>query len=350
MTLQTISVNEIRNLLARLIEQGRVVAPQARLGDRQWAFDDLRDPADAVLQYTSTVLPPKKYAFPPKEPLVRYELQGSPTATPVVEAEPITLFGVHPCDIYGLEALDTSFSDVHPEPNYLERRAKMRVIGIDCEPDEWCFCSSMGTATVDSGYDIFLTPLPDEEHYLAEIATPAGEEMVAGLDIRDATGSEVGYLKTHLAKKTQKDRKLNCEATNLPLLFTGFAESPVWERWAQKCYSCGTCNLTCPTCFCFDVLDQMDLSLHSGERVREWDGCMLEEFAHVASGENFREDRRERLRHRFFRKYAYLFTRYGKPYCCGCGRCVRQCLVKIDPVGVINDLIATHGKGATIGG
>jgi len=70
----------------------------------------------------------------------------------------------------------------------------------------------------------------------------------------------------------------------------------------------------------------------------------------VAGGENFRENREERLRHRFFRKYAYLYTRYGKPYCCGCGRCVRQCLVSIDPVAVINDLLQTHGKGATVGG
>ncbi len=108
--------------------------------------------------------------------------------------------------------------------------------------------------------------------------------------------------------------------------------------------------MTCPTCICFDVLDQMDLSLGEGERVREWDGCMLEPFAKVASGENFREEREDRLRHRFFRKYAYLYTRHGKPFCCGCGRCVRQCLAGIDPVTVINDLIDAHIKEGTSSG
>ncbi|MEN6343748.1 MAG: 4Fe-4S dicluster domain-containing protein [Armatimonadia bacterium] len=348
MTLQVISVAEIRGLLAQLMEQGRVVAPHKRPGDRQWAFEDLTDPADAVLQYTTTIIPAKKYAFPPKETLLRYELGQAPSVTAVVDSEPLVLFGVHTCDLYGLTALDTAFADHFADANYLEKRAKMRIIGIECVPDEWCFCASMGTATIDSGYELFLTPLPDEEHYIVEVGSDAGDEMLKGIASREATAGEVSYLKTHLNRKITQERHLDSDYTALPLLFTGFAESPVWEKWAEKCYGCGTCNLTCPTCFCWDVLDEMGLALTTGERRREWDGCMLEGFARVATGENFRENRTERLRHRFFRKYAYLFTRYGKPYCCGCGRCVRQCLVKIDPVGVINELIAAHGKGGAL--
>jgi len=350
MTLQVIGVDAIRSLLAGLMQQGRVVAPHARPGDRQWVFDDLKDPADAVLDYTTTVLPPKKYAFPPKETLVHYTVTPEPSAQAVIESAPLVLFGVHPCDIYSLCALDTAFSDQHAEANYLEKRSTMRIIGIDCEPDELCFCGSMGTASVDTGYDLFLTPLPGKQTYLLEVATEDGEHMVRGIQTRDATPAELGHLKTHLHQKMQRERDIHCDIINLPLLFAGFADSPVWARQAEKCYACGTCNLTCPTCFCFDVLDEMDLSLGAGDRVREWDGCMLEGFAAVAGGENFRENREERLRHRFFRKYAYLYTRYGKPYCCGCGRCVRQCLVSIDPVAVINDLLQTHGKGATVGG
>ncbi len=350
MTLQVIDEHEIRALLSKLMSQGRVVAPHRRPGERQFAFADLHDPADAVLEYTSTVLPPKQFAFPPRETLVHYELGDQPAVCAVSESEPLALFGVHPCDIYGLGALDTAFADEHPEANYLGKRAAMRVIGIDCEPDEFCFCAAMGTASVEEGYDLFLTPLPDGELWLLEVATPAGEQMLDGIRTCEASAAQLGHLKTHLNRKLRQDRDLGCDVSNLPLLFTGFAESPVWEQWAEKCYSCGTCNLTCPTCFCFDVVDQMSLSLDQGDRVRLWDGCMLAGFARVATGENFREERDERLRHRFFRKYAYLFTRYGKPYCCGCGRCVRQCLVKIDPVGVINDLVRAHGKGAMAGG
>ena len=70
----------------------------------------------------------------------------------------------------------------------------------------------------------------------------------------------------------------------------------------------------------------------------------------VAPHENFRPERWQRLRHRFYRKYAYLFTRYGRVYCCGCGRCVRQCLADIDPVEVLNDLLAEGAKEASIHG
>jgi len=78
--------------------------------------------------------------------------------------------------------------------------------------------------------------------------------------------------------------------------------------------------------------------------VRRWDGCMLRDFARVASGENFREHRSSRLRHRFYRKGKYIREDYGRVGCVGCGRCVRACLVKIDPVEVFNTL-----KAACIG-
>ena len=176
MTLQVISTDGIQSLLANLMKQGRVVAPHERPGEQQYVFDELKDPADAVLAYTSTVLPPKKYAFPPKETLVHYELGDQPSAIAVADAEPLTVFGVHTCDIYSLLALDVAFADQHQEANYLGKRRNMRIIGIDCEPDEWCFCAAMGTATVDEGYDLFLTPLPDGCNYLLEVATEAGEE------------------------------------------------------------------------------------------------------------------------------------------------------------------------------
>jgi heterodisulfide reductase subunit C len=350
MALQVIGSEVVTQLLEKLMAEARVVAPHRREGVKQWAFADVTEPADVCLDYVSTVLPPKKYAFPPKEKLVHYELGdqsgGHPRMEAVIEAEPLVLFGVHPCDIYGLTSLDIAFYDKNVDPNYLARRAQMRVVGVDCEPDEYCFCASMHTASVSEGYDLFLTPL--DGGYAVEVATAAGEQMLVGLVTREATAAEMSAVKERLAKKLLQERRINCELHNLPLHFESATESTLWTEHAQRCYSCGTCNLTCPTCYCFNVLEQMNLSLHSGDREREWDGCMLEEFAKVASGENFRGDREERLRHRFYRKYSYLFTKYGRPFCCGCGRCVRQCLVHIDPVSVINDVIAHGAEGGLV--
>ncbi len=84
----------------------------------------------------------------------------------------------------------------------------------------------------------------------------------------------------------------------------------------------------------------MELDLVHGERLRRWDGCLLHDFAKVATGENFRETRTSRYRHRFFRKGQYLFVRLLDDVACvGCGRCASFCLPDIaDPVDVFNRL------------
>jgi hypothetical protein len=46
---------------------------------------------------------------------------------------------------------------------------------------------------------------------------------------------------------------------------------------------------------------------------------MLKDFTKVGSGEVFRDDVKERYRHRFFRKGNYLPERYGFVACVGCG-------------------------------
>jgi NAD-dependent dihydropyrimidine dehydrogenase PreA subunit len=334
----------IKQLVEKLQKEARVMAPHRREGREQWAFQEVTDPDLICLEYTTTTIPPKQFAFPPRETLVRVKLGGEALeAEAVTPAEPLVLFGVHPCDIYGLECLDTAYCDEHCDPNWVARRQQMRIVGVDCMPDHWCFCASMGTARVDSGYDLFLTPINGE--YLVEVATEAGEKMLEGVTAREAEAGEVTQIKKQLAKKVDQERKINTDYHNLPLRFSGAANSEVWEKHAKRCYSCGTCILTCPTCYCFDVVDEVKLDLTETRRDRIWDGCMLEGFAKVASGENFRDERSQRLRHRHFRKYAYLFTKYGRPYCCGCGRCVRQCLAHIDPVEIINHLLEETEKG-----
>jgi formate hydrogenlyase subunit 6/NADH:ubiquinone oxidoreductase subunit I len=346
MALRVITEQAVRELMAKLKEAMRVVAPHAREVAGQWQFADVDDPAKVALCYTSTILPPKKYAFPPQETFVKYRMGQEFTAEAVIPGEPIVLFGVHPCDIYALESLDISLADKYADPNWVKRRQAMKVVGVDCVPDEWCFCGSMKTSTVSSGYDVFLTPLNNWTEYMVEVGSEWGAEVVEMVEGRDAESDDFAQVRAWQSDKLsrQRERRINTDVNDLPLHFTGFAGSEVWEKWASKCYSCGTCNTTCPTCFCYDVLDKIKLSLDEGYRVRVWDGCLLEEFAVVAPHENFREERRQRLRHRFYRKYAYLYTRYGRPYCCGCGRCVRQCLADIDPVQVINDLLSEARK------
>ena len=72
--------------------------------------------------------------------------------------------------------------------------------------------------------------------------------------------------------------------------------------------------------------------------MRRWDSCQLDEFARVASGENFRESRAARQRHRFMRKGKYIYERFDELGCVGCGRCIRTCVAHISIVDGFNTI------------
>jgi ferredoxin len=134
--------------------------------------------------------------------------------------------------------------------------------------------------------------------------------------------------------------RLKCAPTDLPKLLEKSLGHTLWEEKANLCYSCGSCVLVCPTCYCFDVREEANWDLKSGQRVRRWDGCMLEGFALVAGGHNFRKNRADRFRHRYFRKGKYLWDQMGHIACVGCGRCVTACTTGIaNPVEVYNTLL-----------
>ena len=53
----------------------------------------------------------------------------------------------------------------------------------------------------------------------------------------------------------------------------------MWEELGQKCFSCGSYTMVCPTCVCFHVRDKIQLDLKEGERYRSWDSCMFDGFS-----------------------------------------------------------------------
>jgi formate hydrogenlyase subunit 6/NADH:ubiquinone oxidoreductase subunit I len=126
-----------------------------------------------------------------------------------------------------------------------------------------------------------------------------------------------------------------------------FGNEELWDELAMDCFSCGSCNLVCPTCYCFDVRDSWNIDQTTGQRTRYWDACLTREFAAVtmAGGqkENFRGHHASRFRHRFMRKAAYLHDKLGGPACTGCGRCSAACTADIaDPVRVLNAIMGVE--------
>ena len=82
--------------------------------------------------------------------------------------------------------------------------------------------------------------------------------------------------------------------------------------------------------------------MREGKRERFWDSCMLNTFAEVAGGENFRDKLNNRTRHRLYRKFKYITEQSGDLHCVGCGRCSRYCPAGIDIIEIINNLILDY--------
>jgi formate hydrogenlyase subunit 6/NADH:ubiquinone oxidoreductase subunit I len=305
------------------------------------AFGELSSVKELVLSSTPTHLSAKEFLFPQREVLLKFNMKNA-THESVIETRKQVLIGLHPCDIRGLNLMDRVFAHGVPDPNYLARRDQTIVIGADCMPDDYCFCKSLGNSEVDDGFDIFLHALG--KGFLVRTGSEQGGAMLSQYaDTREPSVREFHEYQERKAKRDSSFKaSLDASPSELPEIYSRANESPVWDKIGAICTGCGSCNNVCPTCYCFDVKDEVKASLVEGERVRTWDGCALEDFAKVAGGHNFRKTRAERLRHRFNRKFRYLSGTFASLFCVGCGRCSRTCLVKINIVDVTNEIIREY--------
>ncbi len=335
-----LSESALREMSRRVCEQSRVMAPVER-GKASFDFQWIDDPSQIQLDYVRTVLPPKKAFLPPREAVLEFDRERQETK-PVLEQEPFVLFGIHACDLMAVNLLDWAMGRRHGvfDPHYLARRRAATVVGVDCMPDEYCFCTSVGSCETREGADLFLTPI-GSGHFV-EVLTEKGSQLLkAAPEAREATPQEEAAAKAFLEEKKQRTTStINAEMEGLPDRLEARYGSKVFEATALRCYSCGTCTNVCPTCFCFDVDDQVDLLLSSGTRERTYDSCQFLDFAVVAGGHNFRRERADRVRHRWFRKFVHLLREHGMPFCVGCGRCSQACTAGISLVDVLNSVLA----------
>ena len=317
------------DFIDHLKKQGTVYAPHKK-GVKSYSFAEVQDSKMVVLNYDRTLNSIKKYFLPPREQLLSYSKQDNSYQKQNYTPEKKIFFGVHNYDMKAVLKLDYNFSQGKPELNYLQRRKECFFIGISFNPDKYHFSHSVGVPLNDTeGFDIYLEQ--NAEGYTIKIISESGQKLIAGFNALDDT------IKTD-SKHSPNPVSLKYNYNRLPEVFDHSWNAEVWEEAAKKCVGCGTCNLVCPTCYCFNVEDDMDLTLLSGTRERTWDGCMLNSFAAVAGGENFRKSLGERKRHRIYRKFKYISDITGEPWCVGCGRCTAYCTAKISIVEIVNNL------------
>ena len=343
MTQVTLTPDGMTELARRWFDYGPVMGPHERHrqpGSVQFGW--LEGPQELTLEYVTTTLPPKKAFFPPRQVLFEFTLTDPPEIRGEWDDTPFTLVGVHPCDLVAIDALDEAYTTEPAEACWPAMRKRARIVGVDCMPDEYCFCTSMGTDRARHNADLFLTKIG--RMYLAEVLTEAGAEMLEGVPVEEPTEDEIADAEQWREDKRERmTAKLDASVEEFADILERGGLREVWEEISQRCYSCGSCNTTCPACFCFGINDEFDIGLTAGRRVRSWDSCQLHDFALVAGGHNFRRMRWQRVKHRWHRKFLYLYRRFGRAYCTGCGRCSRSCTADINITDVSNQLIA-HGR------
>ena len=318
----------LKSMVENLAKEMEVVGVKLKHG--RYTYDKLANFEELCLDYDTTIMPPTKYLLPAKETLLKFTVEREPKAEPVTAAVPRAIIGVHPYDIKAIELLDEVFLAANPDPNYSVLRQSTFIIGIDClNPSPKSFALSMGTSLTETGFDLLLTDI--DTAYMVTVGSERGSELLTKYaQAREPTGDEIAKQRT-VRDLASTNYKLTLDApwARLPKLLEESYDDPYWESRSKTCFSCGSCVMVCPTCFCFDVQDEVSLNLRGGERFRRWDGCVLIDFAKVATGENFRHDKASRLRHRIFRKGKYILERYGMVGCVGCGRCATACLADI---------------------
>jgi len=324
--------------IAKVSENNKVVAPVAK-GHGNFAFEEVKGGDQVSIKYVPTILPPKKYFMPQKEKITQYD-KRTHSGDPVIEYDELVIFGVHTCDLAGIQCLNMVFTTKPKDINYIIRKHKLTIIGLECNDycDDYASCSIMRNHLPKGGYDLFFTELTDV--FLVHKNTIEGEKIIRDTDLfSDAESSHMDELED-LRKEKRKlfNDEFHVDWHELKDLFTKAFDSKVWDDLDKRCLSCGNCTNVCPTCYCFDMVDEINLDFSTGATYRVWDSCQNETFAKVAGGESFRETRGQRQRHRYMRKFYYPLKPYKRPFCTGCGRCSRTCMAKINMKETVNSI------------
>jgi sulfhydrogenase subunit beta (sulfur reductase) len=338
------SRERLASLIERLATQYRVIGPVKR--GAIWTWADVRPDTPLALDYPTTMLPPRQFFAPQREVLFRFRRGAEDVFTfeEPASQQPLALLGVHGCDLTGLRVL-RSFHESSCRDRVVPRRLdRAFILGLAC----WTpclaesFCKDMGSLESESPSALYAWDMGDV--LLLKVGAARGREILQDVaPLESATAEELVALRRRLRVRREAfPSHLRFSPEKLAVSLEAAESDIVWEANAERCLSCGRCNLVCPTCTCFDVGDQASLDGSAGERVRSWTGCQVPGFSKIAGGHDFRPTRTQQLRYRIFRKGKYMPERYGMVGCTGCGRCTNHCPTHIS----IRDIFRQVGGAA----
>ncbi len=317
-----VTKEELYKLLDSLLQDFEVIGPK-ELASRGFFYETIKNPQDLYLGEGFTTEPVKKFFLSPSEWLLKSQFKDGKDSLEEISLpdNKRLIIGVRPCEARGLVLLDKVYDSEYKDDFYVHNRKRTIIVGLSCiKPNRTCFCTSMEGSPVESrGMDAILHET--EKGFILEIVTDKGKDIFGSLG-QDLSEDEIKSW------ELDKEKRENLVKTKIkiakPEILDKIFESDYWKKVSLSCLSCGICTYLCPTCHCFDLVDE------KRRRLRCYDGCAFSDFTLEASGVNPRPSKKERYRQRVFHKFDYFKKNFGENLCVGCGRCIRYCPVKID--------------------
>jgi ferredoxin len=324
---------DFKPFLQGLIDRFDLYAP-VKAAEGVSVYQKIARPEEVNFDLLNPQKPLKEVFFPQTEVMFCYQKAGKKnqvTSTEDVNRERV-IFGARPCDIEALSMIEEvycgkEYTDVY----FSNKRKATTIIGMACEtPLSTCFCTSTGGSPfVRKGSDILFIDLGDT--YLVELLTEKGKGFQKNPYFKEADAKDLALaedLEKKALKKMESSSNPRLPLEGIEKRLDVMVESPIWDRFHEKCIGCNTCTFLCPTCHCFDIADEA--SGNKGQRVRNWDSCLSSLYSLETSGHNPRPTGRERTRQRIMHKLNYFPKLFGKIACVGCGRCILYCPVNFD--------------------
>ena len=283
----------------------------------------------------------KKFFLPQKEILFKFKKNHLIKNKNVIEKQ--ALFGLSVFDLSALTLYNNVFEkDFH----YQEKRKNTLTIGQSIMlSDEKIFQNWKEKYEEDIlehlRFDIFLGII----NYPAPICQPfflkqKVESKPKEIKYKVFTGTIIGqkildefgyknYEHIQFAGPI-KEEGANLEMIKIKNIIKKNYKTKVWEELGKKCIECGKCSMVCPTCFCFDIKDQMTLGKNEGQREQCWSNCFFQEFSEIAEGYKFLNSTAKRIYNWYYHKFVRIPDEYNFSGCVGCGRCIKVCPAGID--------------------
>jgi anaerobic sulfite reductase subunit A len=317
-------------ILAELQQEYLLYAPkrfndQGRFSDTDLIrYGEINNVEEIVWQEKSA-FSPKEIVFPITQTLFHFTCDEFLESK--LDEQRKSLVFLRPCDINGLQRLDTIYLEngIEPDIYYKRLRERVKFVLIECsESFENCFCVAMGTNTTEN-YSLAMRFASD--NVFLEIKDEQFESFF-----------ETKLVEAEFKPKFVTENSQQVRVPDVDKMPAEMYDHKMWDEYSSRCIGCGRCNTTCVTCSCFDTYDLFsDDNSNIGERRRVWSCCHVDGFTDIAGGHSFRHSNGARMRFKTFHKIYDFKRRFGKEQMCvGCGRCDDNCPEYISFANCIN--------------